>query len=367
MKVAIVHDYLIADGGAEKVLRTFIELFPDAPIYTLFYDKKKFKDLSGKDIRVTFLDKVPLLKNKHIVFLPLYPLGVKSLNLKGYDLILSSSWAWSKGISKDKNTCHICYCHTPMRFVYDMQEAHLRVYNSAFKWMAKKIIRKIKKWDLRTVNGVDFFIANSKYVANRIRKFYDRYSVVINPPLDTKLFKPREQPKNGDYFLVVSRLMAYKHVDITIKAFNRLGLPLKIAGDGFQYNRLKKIARPNVELLGYVSSEELVKLYQNCRAFMLPQEEDWGIAPLEAQACGKPIIGYAKGGALEYVIEGKTGLFFYEQTPEAIIKAVEKFQNMKFDHNQMRQNALLFDTEIFKKRIEHFVKEKHEEFQHKHE
>ncbi|UCG34872.1 MAG: glycosyltransferase [Candidatus Omnitrophota bacterium] len=362
MKVAIVHDYLIAEGGAEKVLRAFLDIFPDAPIYTLFYNRKKFKELRRHDIKVSFLNKIPFLKKMHQLFIPVYPLGIGSLKLKDYDLILSTSWGWSKGIKKNKGICHICYCCTPMRFAYNMQEAHLRHKGKIVKTVTRRIFDRLRKWDLSTTERVDFFISISRTARDRILQFYNRDSITIPPPVDTRAFKPNIQAKRGDYFLIASRLVPYKHIDIAIKAFNELGSPLKITGAGSEFKRLKRMAGRNIELLGFVSQEALIELYQDCRAFILPQEEDWGIAAIEALACGKPIIAYAKGGALEYILEGRTGHFFYEQSPEAMIKAVKEFQDMNFDSIQLRQVALLFDKDVFKKRIEIFVKEKYEEF-----
>jgi len=364
MKIAIVHDYLIADGGAEKVLKTFLEIFPKAPLYTLFYDKEKFRELWGKDIRVSFLDKIPFLKREHAIFLPLYPKAIESLDLKDYDVILSSSWAWSKGIKKNRKTCHICYCHTPMRFAHGMERAHLRTMPVVVQTVARKIVRKMKKWDLDSARRVDYFIANSVNVRDKIRDLYNKNSTVIYPPVDMDTFKLNSQ-KKGDYFLISSRLVPYKHIDIAIKAFNELGLSLKVCGDGVEFKRLKMMAGPNVELLGFVSKDKLLELYQNCRAFIMPQEEDFGIAAVEALACGSPVIAYAKGGALEYVFEGKTGHFFYEQTPQALVKAIKEFQNMRFNPIEVRQIAPLFNKGVFSETIKNFVEKKYKEYQRK--
>ncbi|MFC1548653.1 glycosyltransferase family 4 protein [Candidatus Omnitrophota bacterium] len=358
LRVAIVHDYLVSDAGAEKVLKALMEVFPEAPVFTLFYDRGKFRELEECDIRVSFMDKLPLVKEKHHIFLPLYPLAVMSLNLKDYDVILSSSWAWSKGLRKPSKACHICYCHTPMRFVDGGEKFYLKNENQLIKWAGKQLVKWLKVWDIKTAKGVDYFIANSQHTADRIRARYRRMASVIHPAVDVSLFTPDARQEDGEYFLIVSRLVPYKRVDIAIEAFNELGLQLKIVGDGPEYSRLKKMAKPNVEILGYVESEQtMLELYRGCKAFIMPQHEDWGIAPLEAQACGKPVIAYARGGALEYVIEGKTGQLFYEQTPEAIMNAVRNFKKTAFDPGFIRDNALKYDTPVFKKQISDFVED----------
>ena len=362
MKIALVHDYLVSNGGAEQYLRALLEVFPSAPLYTLFYNKEKFVDLRQRDVGVSFLDKVPFLKRRHDIFLPFYPWAVDSLDLGDYDLIISSSWAWSKGIKKNKTACHICYCHTPMRFAYEMRKEYLKNIPCLLRWPANMCISYAKKWDQANTSGVNYFIANCRNVQERIAKYYNRDSVIIHPPLNTGRFSLAEKNVPGKYFLVVSRMVPYKRIDIVVKAFNLLNLPLKIVGEGIELNSLKRIAGKHIEFLGYIPNESLLSLYQNCIALIFPQEEDWGITALEAQACGKPVIAYSKGGALESVVEGKTGHFFPEQVPEALAKAVKEFQELKFDPATIRDNALGYDREVFKAKIKLFIDEKYKEF-----
>ncbi|MDB4349375.1 glycosyltransferase [Omnitrophica bacterium] len=364
MKIAIVHDYLVADGGAEKCLRAFMEIFPEAPIFTLFYYRERFRDLEGRNIQASFLDKIPFLKKKHHLFLPLYAPAIESLRLEGYDIILTSSWAWSKGIKKSRNTCHICYCYTPMRFAHyqHMREIRLADRNTVLRRIAERMVERLKAWDLKTPDTVDYFISTCENVRRRIKKIYGRDSAVIHPPVETDIFMPAGNSSKGTYFLIVSRLVPYKRVDIAVKAFNNLKLPLKVVGTGSEYNCLRRIAGPNIEFLDYVGQERLAELYRNCTALIFPQEEDWGIAALEAQACGRPVIAYCKGGALEYVIGSKTGHFFHDQSVKAMMDAVKEFQKMEFDPQAIRQNTAKYDKKAFKERIAAFVNEKYAEF-----
>jgi glycosyltransferase involved in cell wall biosynthesis/lipopolysaccharide/colanic/teichoic acid biosynthesis glycosyltransferase len=364
MKIAIAHDYLIADGGAEKCLKAFTELFPEAPVYTLFYHKERFRYLERCNIKTSFLDKIPFLKKRHHIFLPLYAMAVESLRLKGYDLILSSSWAWTKGVKKESNTCHICFCHTPMRFAHykHMQEANLADKNALIRWVTEKIVTSLKKWDLITCGRVDYFIATCENVRGRIKALYNRDSVIIHSPVETDTFVPAKEYKKGSYYLLVSRLVPYKKVGLAISAFNTLKRPLKIVGIGGEKKKLKNAAGPSIEFAEFISRKELVGLYQDCKALICPQEEDWGIAALEAQSCGKPVIAYGKGGALEYVVEKETGHLFFEQTPEAIVKAVEEFEEMEFDPVRIRENVLEYDQKVFEKKIKSFVLEKYNDF-----
>ncbi len=364
MKIAIIHDYLIANAGAEKCLLALLEIYPKADIYSLFYDKSKFKYLSKYKVKTSFLNHLPFLKKRHQIFLPLYPLAIESLNLKGYDLIISSSWGWSKGIKKDKRTCHISYCYTPLRFVHyrDMLESRLARKKKPIRFFAEKVVKYLKAWDIATAKNVDYFIATCNNVKSRIKKFYSRDSTVINPPTELNLFRLNGTIKKDSFFLVVSRFVPYKKIDLAIEAFNKMKLPLKIVGSGCENKHLRDIAGPNIEFTDYLTQRELIKTYQNCQALVFPQEEDWGITSIEAQACGRPIIAYAKGGALEHVIEGKTGHFFKQQTSEAIIQAVKEFCKMSFDSNFLRNNALKYDREVFKEKVAKFVEEKYKEF-----
>jgi len=357
MKVAIVHDFLHQFGGAERVLKVLTEVFPEAPVYTSIFNKKNFpEEFSRMDIRTSFMQKIPFVFSNFRAFFLLYPFAFESFNLSEYDLIISSSSAYAKGVRKRKGAFHACYCHNPMRFVWRNRD-YLKEEN--FPLLAKialpLFLKPLKFWDFNNSKNVDFFIANSHEVASRIKLFYDRESEVIYPPIDTKRFKVSDNI--GNYFLVVSRLSYYKRIDIAVKAFSKLGIPLKIAGDGPAMACLKKKASSNIEFLGKVKESELSKLYSECRALIMPGEEDFGMVPLEAAASGRPTIAYSSGGALETIIEGKTGVFFNDQNSESLIEAVLKFDKMVFDKKILRFHAEGFDKEIFKRKIRGMLNE----------
>ncbi len=360
MKIAIVHDYLVTNGGAERCLKALLDVFPEADIYALFYHKKRFKYLWKCKVKTSFLQNMPFIKQRHDIFLPLYSYAVRSFDLSRYDIVISSSWAWSKNIRKQPGLCHICYCYTPMRFAYVTYEERLQSIPVILRWLARVNINSIKQWDLKNTESVDYFISTCKNVKKRIKNIYKRDSFIIYPPINTHIFTPTHKEDKG-YFFVPSRLVPYKKVDLVVKAFNSLKLPLKITGHGVEYNRLKSMAKSNIEFLGHVSLQDLVSLYQNCRAVIFPQEEDWGMAALETQSCGRPVIAYAAGGALESIVDGQTGYFFNEQTSEAIVEAVINFKNYEFDQACIRDNALQYDRDIFKQRIKSFVQDKYKD------
>ena len=289
-------------------------------------------------------------------------MAVKFFKFEEESLILSSSHSYIKNIKKPKNSLHICYCHTPMRYAWDLRKEYLKRENILLGLFISLFLSYLRHWDKNGSKNVDFFIANSQNVANRIKKYYNRKSTVIYPPVDTKLFKLNAKNRE-DYYLIVSRLIEYKKVDLAIEAFIKLNKKLIIIGTGRDEKRLKKLAKGNRNIIfrGFVNDNELAKYYQKAKAFMHPQIEDAGIACLESQSCGTPVIAYAKGGALETVIESKTGHFFHEQTLEALIKAVREFDKMKFDPKECRKNALKYDKEIFKRKIKKFVEEKYRE------
>jgi glycosyltransferase involved in cell wall biosynthesis len=359
MKLAIVHDYLNQFGGAERVVLALHEAFPDAPVFTSIYDKKRmpseFKEI---DIRTTFMQFLPGIMRHYKPYLPIYPLAFRSISLKGFDVILSSSSAFAKGVNKPENALHICYCHNPMRFVwrYDdyIQEESLPLQ---IKALLPLYIRRLKMWDVRTSAGVDHFIANSMTVARRILEHYGRDSVVINPPVEAEKFNISNG--TGDYYLIVSRLKPYKKIEVAVAAFSRLKKPLKIIGTGDHLNKLRSIAGPSIDFVGAVRDEELAFYYSKCRALIFPGEEDFGIVPLEAMASGRPVIAFSRGGALETVVEGETGVFFDPQTPEALVSAVKDFENMRFDGQKIRAHALSFGKEVFKAKIKDFVESKY--------
>ncbi len=359
MRIAILHDYLNQMGGAERVLLILHELFPDAPIYTSLYRPEAmpavFQEL---DIRTTFLQKFgPLTRYpRHQKLLPLYPIAFEHLDLTGYDVVISNSSAWCKGVITREDTWHLCYCLSPMRFAWN---THEYLAGERVGWLARKLLpatlTRIRAWDVTASARVDDFAAISRVVAARIRKFYRRDSTILFPPVDTTRFAPAD--RIDDYFLLVSRLVPYKRVDLAVQAFNRLGLPLRIIGDGRDRARLEAMAQPNVRFLGYVDDVERQRHLAQCRALIFPGEEDFGLVPVEAQASGRPVVAYAAGGALDTVIDGETGLFFAEQTPDALCDAVTRLEDQTFSAKRITAHAATFDTSVFKEKMKALVAE----------
>ncbi|GAC1380739.1 MAG: glycosyltransferase family 4 protein [Ktedonobacteraceae bacterium] len=360
MKVALVHDYLNQMGGAERVVMAFHEIFPDAPIYTSIYDPKRVDAAFQKmDIRTSFMQKLPLVTQHHQPYLPFYPFAMESLDLRGYDLVLSSSSAFGKGVITKPETMHICYCHTPMRWCWNYDEY---VEREQLGKMARSIlpflITGLRIWDQTSSTRVDHFIANSPVVAERIRKYYRREAVIIPPPVEARRFPFDAATQLEDYFLIVSRFIPYKRIDLAIEACNRLQLPLVIIGSGRDEQRLKKMAGSTIRFLGRLSDEEVLSYYTHCRAFLFPGEEDFGITPLEAQASGRPVIAYGAGGALASMVDGVTGVFFKEQTAESLTAALASFDEHTYDPQAIRNHALEFDTPRFHRRILQFIEAK---------
>ena len=362
-KIALVHDYLVQNGGAEKVLEAFCELFPDAPIYTLVYSEKLMHgSFKGKNIRTSFLQKVPFAIMRHRIFPQFMPFAIEQFDFSDFDIVLSDSSSFAKGIITSPETLHICYMHTPMRFAWDDCQKYTRDFS--FPNFIKKLVpfamNYVRLWDRVSADRPDKIIANSKFIARRIKKYYKRDSVVINPPVNVGDFKiSRERQK---YFLAAGRLMAYKRFDIVVEAFNQLGLPLKIISRGPEYARLKKMAKSNIEFLGRVSDEELRRHFSQCQALIFPQEEDFGITAIEAMASGTPLIAYRGGDIPEHVEEGKTGIFFEEQTAASIIGAIKKFDAAHYDSEYIRQSVLKFDKSEFKARIKDYIEKEYGEF-----
>ncbi|OGF52461.1 MAG: hypothetical protein A2044_02575 [Candidatus Firestonebacteria bacterium GWA2_43_8] len=361
MKIAIIHDYLTQYGGAERVVETLHEMFPEAPVYTSIYLPEVMPEVFKKmDIRTSHMQKYPFIKNHSKKYLLSYFKAFETFDLSEYDLILSSSSSFAKGVKKKEGAVHICYCYTPTRFIWRYADYVKREgLNRLILMVLPAMIKHLKKKDLEAVKGVDFFIAISNVVAERIRTDYNRYSVVIFPPVNiiTKN-KALSTKRMEDYYLIVSRLRGYKRIDLAIKAFNELGFPLKIVGDGDLKGELKKLAGPNVEFLGRLSDLEINKLYADAKAVIFPGEEDFGLVPLEAQAYGTPVIAFGAGGALDTVVEGKTGLFFCPQTEEELIKAVRAFEKKEWNKEEIIANAERFSKERFKKELEDFIKSK---------
>ena len=314
-----------------------------------------------KDVRTTYLQKLPI--KKHQWLLSLMPTAVEMMNLDEYDVVLSSCHSVSKGVITKPETLHISYCHTPMRYAWESWdfETRLKKFPRFMHGSIRKQMKKIREWDKCAAQRVDKYVANSSHIGQQIKKYYERGSDVIYPPVHTEKFKPVAKP-TADYYFSVGRLIPYKKFDLLVATFNELGLPLKIAGTGPELNKLKAMAKPNVEILGYVEDKKLAKLYAHCRGFLFPQIEDAGIVPLEAMACGRPVIALNRGGSLDTMIDGKTGILFKEQTVESLKDAIERFEKMTFDSHFIRKHAKQFDVEHFKAKILHYVKREWELF-----
>ena len=358
MKIAIVHDWLTNMGGAEQVVINFNQIYKDAPIYTTFYNPNnldsKLRDL---DVRTSFLQKDKMVTN-HKKYFPLMPLAFKKFDLGKYDVVLSSSSCCAKGV-KAKNGIHICYCHTPMRYAWGKKEDYVKNMNIIKKTMVNCLLFLMRKWDKKSSKRVDYFIANSSEVQKRIKKCYNRESVVINPPVRCNLFNISDI--DGDYYFIVSRLVPYKRFDLAVKACSELGKKLVIIGDGTEKEELMQMANENIIFMGKQPDDVVKKYMSECKALLFPGEEDFGITPVEAMACGRPVICYGKGGVLDTVIDGKTGVYFEEQTVESLKKAILKFEKMKFDKKEIRKRALEFDEPVFQQKINEYIEEKYKE------
>ena len=353
MRVALVHDYLNQYGGAERVLEVLCEIFPDAPIYTLLYDERMtggvFKD---REIRTSFLQKLPFARRHHRVFPILMPLAVEQFDLSYFDVVLSVSASFAKGIITKPHTKHINYCLTPTRFLWD--DSHRYIDEFRYSWPIKKLVpffvTYLRIWDKEAALRVDKFVAISDFVKERIKKYYGCEDMpVIYPPVNAHKYYISDEI--DDYFLMVGRLVPYKRFDLATKVFNAIGKPLKIIGDGPERKRLEKIAGKNIEFLGLVSDYKMPELYTHAQAVIFPQEEDFGIVPLESMASGRPVIAYRGGGTLETIVENQTGIFFDEQTEISLAQAIGKYYQTQWNSHAIRTHALKFDKEIFKTKI----------------
>lgn len=356
MKIALVHDYLIQDGGAERVLQAFQDIWPDAPTYVLLYDPKRFRGtFDERTIRTSYLQRIPFSKTRYKYLMPLMPSATETYDLSKFDVVLSSTSAFAKGVITRPETTHVCYCHTPTRYLWN--DAHSYVNEMGLpgpvRMAMPPILSAIRTWDRLAAERVDKFIANSATVKDRISKYYDRDSDVIHPPVETKRFGV-SRTIDGHY-VAGGRLVAYKRFDIIVRAFNKLGVPLKIFGEGPEYGRLRKAAKKNIEFVGRVGERDKADLYARSIAYLHPQEEDFGITAVEAMASGRPVIAYGKGGATETVVEGLTGTFIHEQTWEELANAVIRFAPENYDPMAIRRHAEKFDIERFKRDIKAYV------------
>ncbi len=358
MKLAIVHDWLTNMGGAEQVIINFKEIYPDAPIYTTLYAPNNLdKKLQNIDVKTSFLQKKKPDTN-HKKYFPLMPLAFENFNLNEYDVVLSSSSSCAKGVITKTDSLHICYCHTPMRYAWELRDDYIEGMGHLKRKLIKILCHYMRIWDVASANRVDYFIVNSSAVQKRIKKYYKRDAIVINPPVRCNLFEISDI--DGDYYFIVSRLVKYKRFDLAVKACKELGKNLVIIGDGPEREKLEKIAEgsSNIKFLGKQSDDVVKKYMQECKALLYPGEEDFGIVPVEAQSCGRPVIAFGKGGVLDSVINGKTGVFFYEQTTEALKKAINEFESLTFNKQTIREHALQFDEKIFQRKISEFISSK---------
>lgn len=371
LKMAIIHDWLVTYAGAEKVLEQIIQFYPESDLYSLIdflpEDEKGF--ILNKEVKTSFIQKIPFASKKYRSYLPLMPLAIEQFDLSDYDVIISSSHAVAKGVLINSTQLHICYCHAPIRYAWDLQHQYLkeaRLDKGIRGIIAKAILHYIRIWDQSTSHRVNHFIANSQFTARRIKKAYDRDSIVIYPPVDIEKFQLTDGKE--DFFITASRMVPYKRVALIVEAFSEMpDKRLVVIGDGPDFVKIKKKAKKNIDLLGYQKDDVLRDYMQKAKAFVFAAEEDFGIIPVEAQACGIPVIAYGTGGILETVSEGKTGIFFKEQTVKSLIEAVKEFEIRQdhFDCLEIRKNAERFGKERFKEEFKEFVDRKTKEFFHK--
>jgi glycosyltransferase involved in cell wall biosynthesis len=348
-------------GGAEQVLENLVDLYPEAPVYTsMYWPKGVSSAYQAWDIRTTWLDKAPGVKRHHQLYFPLYPLAFESLDLDGYDVVLSNKSGFCHGVITPPETVHICYCLTPTRYVWRYHDyARREAIGSLARVALQPVLAYLRLWDRLAADRVDRFVAISGEIQRRIKKYYRRDSTVIYPPVETERFAPA--PSHDDYYLSVGRLVPYKRVDLAVQACTQLGLPLKVVGKGRDRERLEAMAGPTVEFLGYVPDDKLVELMARCKAFLFPGAEDFGIAPIQAMAAGRPVIAYAYGGALDTVIEGLSGTLFHEQSVSALVQALQGFEPEQYDSAQVRSHAEQYDVSVFRQKIAEVVALAYEE------
>jgi len=350
LRVALVHDYLFEQGGAENVVEVLCELFPDAPLFTSVWDRSMVSaTFATRDVRTSFLQRLSRRKRYARALLPLYPLAFDRFDFQAFDLVLSSSSGFAKDIRPGKGTIHICYCHTPARFLWDFGSYLKAGGENLMGVLARPLIGPLRWWDRYTAARVDVFIANSLNTAARIQRCYGRPATVIYPPIDLQQWRISDTVE--DYYLIVSRLLPHKHIDVVIEAFNRFKKPLVIVGAGQDMRRLQRMGNGQISFLGRVPQPQLRELYARAAALILPGAEDLGLTALEAQASGRPVIAYGAGGALETVIDGVTGCFFPEQTAESLLDTLARFNPRQYDPWELRRHAATFDKARFKQRI----------------
>ena len=360
MRVALVHDWLTGMRGGERVLEGFMDLFPNAEIFTLMHIPGSVsEEIEARPIHTSFVQHLPGSAGKYRWYLPVFPWAIEQLDLSGFDLVLSSSHCAAKAVVTDPGSVHLCYCHTPMRYAWDQFDAYFSAQRNgrARYLMIRAVIAWLRRWDRATAARVDAFAANSAWVADRIERYYGRTATVIPPPVDTGFFTPVDNGERNDYYLVVSALSPYKRIDVVIEAFNRMQRPLVVAGSGPDAERLEELAGPTVEVRGWVDKDTLRELYRRSRGLVLAAVEDAGIVPLEAMACGRPAIVLNRGGAPEAVIDGRTGIYIREQSATAVAEAIDRADRVSFNSAEIGEAALHYGADRFASRISTFVAE----------
>ena len=369
LKTAIVHDWLVNYAGSERCVESFTNIWQNASVFTLvdFLNEDERKTiLKGKKAHTSFIQKLPLASTQHRKYLPLFPLAIEQFDLNEYDLVLSSSHAVAKGVLTNSYQLHICYCYTPMRYAWDLYHIYLKeagLLSGISGLTAKIILHRLRAWDIISSNRVDHFIAISNHIAKRIKKTYNRDSVVIYPPVDVHLFECRSDKEN--FYLTASRMVSYKRIDVIVEAFSAMpDKKLIVIGDGPEMKKIKSKAGNNIEILGYQAFASLKSYMQRAKAFIFAAEEDFGIIAVEAMACGTPVIAFNKGGASETVSDDNTGVLFNHQSPQTVKEAVLKFESIqdKFDPSIIRAHSLQFGRNIFEEKIKQFVDEKSNDF-----
>lgn len=371
-KIAIIHDWLYINGGAEKVLEQLLLVYPNADVYSLvnFLPEKDKGFLHNKHVQTSFIQKMPFAKKKFRNYFPLMPFAIEQFDLSGYDIIISSSYAMAKGVLTHAEQLHVCYCHSPVRYAWDLYHQYIKEANLKTKtpkgFIAKLALHYLRLWDVASANKVDYFIANSNFIAKRIRRVYHRLSTTIYPPVDIDSFQLQEKKK--EYYVTASRLVSYKRIDLIIDAFKEMPeKELFVIGSGPDFEKLNAKKSTNINLLGYQSFSVLIEYMQNAKAFVFAANEDFGITPVEAMACGTPVVAYGNGGSLETVIENKTGVFFYEQSKESIIEAIGTLDLIypSLDFRYIRENAERFNQERFRQEIKDFIDKAYKKFSSK--
>lgn len=356
-KIAFFHDNFAQHGGAERVAEELARMLRNADVYSTVAVEKRLTDyMKTRSVRTTWMQRLPALDRLYRHYFLLYPFAVKAMDLSDYDLIITSCVGFAKGVIRAPHALHICYCHTPTRWIWRFQDYSARErFNPITSFLLKSMLLGVRKVDRAAADQPDYYIANSAAVAKRIRDFYGRNAVVVHPPVDVRRFSISSEL--DDYFLIVSRLVSYKRIEVAIEACNRLGKRLLIVGDGPDRQRLSRMAGPTVELLGRKPDSEVDRLLSRCQALIFPGEEDFGMVPIEANGSGRPVIALAAGGALETVVDGATGVLYEDSTPEALMDAIERFESLGWDSHALRSHAMKFDVSVFRERFTEIIAE----------